>query len=470
MTVHQISNPPSFAEINLRGLTFSHDAEIISPGDASYEAARSVWNGRIDKHPALIIRCATVEDVVSAVRLGRERQMPVAVRGGGHSVAGFGTCDGGLVIDLARMRDVQVEAATRRARSGGGATWGEFDRATAEAGLATTGGMVTTVGVGGLTLGGGMGSLMRKYGLAADNLVAAQVVTADGTVLNANAEQHPDLLWALRGGGGNFGVVASFEFRLHPLKMVLGGIILHPAQRAAELLRFYRDYVETVPDDLTTLFVFMTAPPAPFVPQPLQGKPAVAIMACYAGVPEQGAEVVRPLREFGPPAVDILQPMPYPAQQSLFDAAAPSGMQTYWKAAYMQELPDAAIQLLAEQAAGMASPLSAVHIHHMQGAVSRVGEHDTAFAHRASKFALNIIPMWMSPAESPQHIKWADGLWQRMQPFATRGVYSNFLGDEGRESVRDAYGDNYARLAALKKKYDPDNFFRMNQNIEPQVA
>ncbi len=469
MTTQEAPRTPQPASLDLRGFTFSPQATLIRPGDADYDAARHVWNGRADRHPALIVRCATTDDVVSAIRLARQHGLPLAVRGGGHSVAGFGTCDGGVVIDLAPMAAVNVDAARRRARAGGGTTWGRFDQATGAAGLGTTGAMISTVGVGGLTLGGGFGMLMRKYGLAADNLRAAQVVTADGAVVTASETEHADLLWGLRGGGGNFGVVTAFEFDLHPISTVLGGMVLHPAAHAGALLRFYRDFVATTPDELTTMVFFLTAPPAPFVPESLHGRPAVAILACYAGTGAEAEAAVAPLRTACDPAADLLQPLPYPALQSMLDSAAPAGLQNDWKAAYLPALSDAAIAVLVERASAMASPLSSVHIHHLGGAVARVPEQATAFAHRGAAFALNILPAWTNPAESTAHVGWAYALWQAMQPYAAEGVYSNFLGDEGPARVRAAYGANYARLAALKQQYDPENIFRGNQNIPPQA-
>jgi FAD/FMN-containing dehydrogenase len=451
----------------IQDLQISVRGEIIQPGDPAYESARAVWNGMIDKHPALIVRCTGVADVISAVQFARSQQLPVAIRGGGHNVAGNAVCDDGLVIDLSRMKGIRVDPHSRRAQAQAGLTWGEFDRETQVFGLATTGGLVSTTGIAGLTLGGGIGWLMRAYGLTCDNLLAAEIVTADGQVRTASATDHPDLFWGLRGGGGNFGVVTSFTYQLHPVAQVLGGMVLYPADQAPAVLRFYRNYVTAIPDELTTLVVFLTVPPLPFLPAHLHGTPAVAVAVCYTGDIPAGEQAVRALRTFGPPAVDLIAPMLYTALQSMFDAAAPAGLLSYWKATYLQQLSDEAIEAIIDHASRMPLGLSAVHIHQLGGTVHRVGKQETAFANRDAAFALNLPAVWADPAASAQHIQWVRTFFAALQPFSTGGVYVNFLGEEGMERVQAAYGDNYARLVALKARYDPTNFFHFNQNITP---
>lgn len=453
---------PSWSDLRakLRG-------RLILPDDADYEEARHVWNGMIDKRPAAIVRCAGPADVVQAVDFARSQGMLVAARGGGHNVAGNATCDGGLVIDLSRMKGMRVDPDARTARAQAGLTWAEFDHETQAFGLATTGGLVSTTGIAGFTLGGGIGWLVRKHGLACDNLRSVDVVTADGRTLTASATQHPDLFWAVRGGGGNFGIATSFEYQLHPVGPVLGGLVLHPVERARDVLRFYRDFVATAPDELTTLVVFLTTPPAPFIPAHLHGTPAIAIAACYAGDIEEGERVIQPLRAFGPPAVDLLHPLPYPMLQGMFDESAPAGIQNYWKAHYVAGLGDEAIDTLVGCAAAMRSPLTAMHIHHLGGAMNRVAADASAFPYRDAQFVLNFVGAWTDPAENADHMQWVRDSWQAMAPFATGGAYLNFMGDEGVERIKAAYAGNYERLVALKRTYDPTNLFRLNQNIAP---
>jgi FAD/FMN-containing dehydrogenase len=444
---------------------------LIGPGHAEYEAARRVWNGMIDKRPSLIARCNNAEDVRAALSFGREQRLPIAVRGGAHNVAGNATVDGGLVIDLAPMKGLRVDAAGRIARAESGLNWGEFDAGTHAAGLATPGGMITTTGIAGLTLGGGIGWLMRKYGLTADNLMAAEVVTADGQLLRATEKEHSDLFWALRGGGGNFGIVTRFEYRLHPVSQIIGGLTLYPLSRGAAVLRHFRELTEGTPDELTMMAAFITAPPAPFVPEHLQGKPVVAIALCWAGDLEEGQRWVRPVKSFGPPAADVIGPMPYPALQSMMDGGAPPGQHNYWKSAYLSRISDEAIDRILEHASRMRSPFSQVHLHQLGGAVSRVPAESTAVAHRDAAFAINIIGMWSEPSagEAETHTRWAREFSEAMAPHTTGGVYVNFLGNEGEERVRAAYGARtYGRLTEVKGKYDPENVFRLNQNIRPR--
>lgn len=450
-------------------LAASLSGELIQPGDPTYEQARRVWNGMVDKRPALIVRCADQEDVALAVHFARERDLLLAIRGGGHSVAGFGTCDDGMVVDLSPLRGVELDVENRLARAQAGLTWADFDEATQPYGLATTGGLVSTTGIGGLTLGGGIGWLMRRVGLTVDNLASVDLVTASAERLVASPDENADLFWGVRGGGGNFGVVTSFEYRLHSVgPVVFGGALFHPLDRAGDLLRFYREWAPTLPDELTTMVVFLSAPPEPFVPPDLVGAPMVAVALCHAGAVEEGERLVAPLRAVAKPAIDLLAPLPYLNLQRMFDAGAPSGIHTYWKTEYLNELEDGAIDALREHAGRMLSPMSAVHIHHLEGAVARVADGDTAVTNRNARYALNVIGMWTEPAEADEHVGWTRGLWQAVQPFATGGAYPNFMAADDQERVRATYGaPAYARLRKLKRAYDPTNLFRLNQNIPP---
>ena len=445
--------------------------QLVRPGDDGYEAARKVWNGAIDRHPALIVRCVDESDVVSAVNFARTNDLLVAVRGGGHNVAGFGTSDGGIVIDLSGLKGIEVDVAARTARAQAGLTWGEFDKATQAHGLATTGGLVTTTGIAGFTLGGGFGWLVRKHGLTVDNLLSVEMVLATGKRATASPTENANLFWGVRGGGGNFGIVTSLKYRLHPVgPNVYGGAIFHPAAKAKQLLRFYREWAPALPDELSTMVGFLTAPPEPFVPKDLVGTPMVAIALCYDGATPEGERAVKPLRDFAPPAIDLVGPIPYTALQGMFDASVPKGIHAYWKTEYLRGLSDDALDALIDHASRMKSlsPFSAVHIHHWEGAVKRMDADATAFAHRDAPYVLNILGLWTAGEDADKHIGWARGFSRAIQPFATGQVYLNFLGDEGEDRIRLAYGaDKYARLAALKKRYDPNNLFRMNQNIKP---
>lgn len=464
MTTDTTIQPAAFETLqaSLRG-------QLIDPNGAEYETARRVWNGMIDRRPALIARCTGAADVIASAAFAREHGLEIAVRGGGHNVAGNAVCDDGLVIDLSGMRSVRVDPDRRTAYAGPGCTWADFDHETQAFGLATTGGLVSTTGIAGFTLGGGIGWLVRKHGLACDNLRSVDLVTAEGRLLHASAAENEELFWGVRGGGGNFGVVTSFEYQLHPVGAVVGGLVLHPLARAGELLHFYRDFVTGAPDELTTLVVILTAPPMPFIPQALHGTVMIAIVVCYAGEAAKGEEAVRPLRQFGPPAVDLIGPMPYVALQQMFDAGAPAGLQNYWKSAYLRGLDDAVIDTLCSYAERLPGPLCAVHLHHLGGAVARVPERATAFAYRDAAFVLNIPSLWADPADSDAVIAWTRSFFDAVQPY-TEGAYVNFLGAEGEERVRAAYGGNYERLAALKARYDPNNVFHFNQNIRPSAT
>jgi FAD/FMN-containing dehydrogenase len=443
---------------------------VIGPDDEGYDAARAIWNGAIDRHPACVARCTGVADVVAAVRFARERDLLVAVRCGGHGVGGHALCDGGLVIDLSPMKGIRVDPAARTARAEAGVLWGELDRETQLHGLATVGGIVTHTGIAGLTLGGGIGWLMRKHGATVDNLLSVDPVTAEGELLTASRHENPDLLWGIRGGGGNFGVVTSFEYRLHPVgPIVLAGPIFHLLEDAREVLAFYREFIATAPDELTTIFELSVAPPVPFLPEYVHGKPIVMIGACYAGAPEDGIEVVRPLKEFGNPIADLLEPKLYTALQSMFDPFVPHGWHRYWKSVELPPLTDDAIDTLIEQASAQTSPKSYCIVFQLGGAFARAGEDETAFSERGAAHNVVINAVWTEDdPDGERHNAWTRDFFSAMQPHAGGRVYVNFLGDEGAERVRQAYGDRqYERLVELKRAYDPTNFFRLNQNIEP---
>jgi FAD/FMN-containing dehydrogenase len=451
-------------------LAGSFAGAVIAPGDPAYDDARQVWNGAIDRRPALIARCGGVPDVVAALRHARERDLLVAVRGGGHGVAGQAVCDDGLVIDLSPMRAIAVDPAARTARAQAGVLWGELDGATQEHGLATVGGIVTHTGIAGLTLGGGIGWLMRRHGATVDNLLSADLVTAEGELLRAGADEHPELFWGLRGGGGNFGIVTSFEYRLHAVgPTVLAGPIYYALEDAPEVLRVYRDYAAQAPDELTTILNLRQAPPLPFLPAALHGRPVLTVAVCYAGPIERGEQVLAPLRGCGRPLVDAIGPRPYVELQELFDPAVPHGWHYYWKSCELPPLQDGAIDTLVEHAARIASPRSYVIVFQLGGAVARVGEHDTAYGQRDAAHNVNINAVWLpdDPARD-EHVRWTRECFAALEPFSTGRAYVNFLGDEGRERVRAAYGrERYARLVALKRAHDPDNVFRLNQNIDP---
>jgi FAD/FMN-containing dehydrogenase len=430
---------------------------FITPDDGRYDEARRVWNGAIDRRPALIARCSSAVDVVAALRLARERDLLVAVRGGGHGVAGQAVCDDGLVIDLSPMRRITVDPRKRTARAEAGVLWGELDAATQASGLATVGGIITHTGIAGLTLGGGIGWLMRKHGATVDNLISADVVTPDGAQVSASEHERRELFWGLRGGGGNFGVVTSFEYRLHWVgPTVLAGPIYHALEDAPEALRFYRDFVADAADELTTILN-------------LHGRPVLAIALCYAGAVERGEELLRPLRRFGRPLVDAVRPRPYVQLQRLFDPTVPHGWHYYWKSWEVPPLGDAAIDVLVEQAARITSPRSYIIVFQLGGAIARVAADDTAYGQRDAAHNVNINAVWLpGDPEAEAHVRWTRECFKALEPAAAGRAYVNFLGDEGRDRVRAAYGEErYARLVALKRRYDPDNLLRLNQNVDP---
>ena len=430
---------------------------VIRRGDAGYDQARRVWNGMIDRSPAAIFRCSSTADVVAAVNFAREEGLVLAVRGGGHNAAGLALVDDGLVIDLSGMRGIKVDAGKRIAYVQGGTLWGQLDAATHAHGLATTGGVISTTGVGGLTLGGGLGYLMRQHGLACDNVLAVEIVTADGQVRRASATENPDLFWAVRGGGGNFGVVTSFEFRLHPMRTLYAGMLVFPGPQAPQVLRRYREVAENAPDELTVFAALMTSP---------DGHPITAIFPAYNGPVSKAEAAVKPFRDLGPVA-DQVQEMPYPALQSMLDEGFPSGLHVYWRSDFLKGLPDEALDALVGRFQAITSPLSALLIEQFGGAVARVPADETAFAQRDAMFNLAIVSRWTDAATAATHTDWARQTSAAIRPFASGGVYVNYLGEEGADRIKAAYGPKYEKLVAVKKKYDPTNLFRVNQNIQP---
>jgi FAD/FMN-containing dehydrogenase len=467
MTSGQLSDTAALGEATVQELREALRGELVLPGEPAYEEARSVWNGMIDRRPALIARCAGTSDVIAAVGFARSEGLTVAVRGGGHNVAGNATCDGGLVIDLAPMKAAHVDADARTVKAQGGLTWGELDKETQAFGMATTGGLVTTTGIAGFTLGGGIGWLMRKHGLACDNLIAAEVVTADGQTVHASEADNAELLWGLRGGGGNFGVVTEFEYQLHPVPQVLGGLVAWPAYAARDVLRFWRDWVRDTPDELCTLAAFLYAPPEPFVPPEVVGHPIVAIVCCHLDPEGSAEDDVQALRSLEP-ALDVLGPMPYTAIQGLFDAGAPRGSRNYWRSGYLDTLSDDAIDAILTFTDKIPAPMGQFHIHQLGGAMSRVPARATAFGNRNAGFLLNYIGLWLDRADDEPGSAWVCAASEAMEPYSTGARYVNFLADEGEAGVRSAYeAETYTRLQNLKARYDPTNFFHLNQNIKP---
>jgi FAD/FMN-containing dehydrogenase len=441
--------------------------ELIGPGDSTYDEARKVYNGMIDRRPAAIVRTADVADVIAAVGLAREQGLDLSVRGGGHSVPGFGTNDGGIVIDLSGMRGIRVDPDRRTVRAEGGATWGDLDHATHAYGLATTGGIISTTGIAGLTLGGGIGHLARGHGLSCDNLISADVVTADGQVLNASEEQNADLFWALRGGGGNFGVVTSLEYQLHPVREIYGGPIFYPIDRAGDVMRFYREFIAEAPEELGAFFAFQIAPPLPFIPEDRHGETMCLIVTCWTGPAEEGERVLAPLFDVAPVAAEHVGPMPYPALNGAFDALLPPGLQHYWKADFVRELTDDAIAAHVEHGPRVPCVESTMHMYPIDGACHRMASDETAFAYRDARFACVIAGMWPDPADNERNTAWVRDYWEAIHPHNELGGYVNFMAADDQGRIRDNYRGNYDRLAEVKRSHDPENLFRMNQNIEP---
>ena len=443
--------------------------KLIQPGDVDYDDARKLYNAMIDKRPALIARCVDVADVIAAVSFAREHRLTLAVRGGGHNGPGLGSCDGGLVIDLAHMKGIRVDPAARTVRVQGGCTWGDVDHATHPFGMATPGGFISTTGVGGLTLGGGIGYLSRTHGLTIDNLLGVDMVLADGSFVTASAEAHENLFWAVRGGGGNFGVVTSFLFKLHPISTVYGGPMLWPIEQAADLLRLWRDFILDAPEHINGWFGFVTVPPAPPFPEQFHMQKMCAIVWCDSGPLAQAEEHFRAIRSLGPPAIDFAGPIAWPILQSLFDALYPPGLQWYWKADFFNELSDKAIDQHVKYGAQLPTMHSTMHIYPINGAARRVGRNETAFSFRDANFAEVIVGVDPDPANNERTIAWATDYWMALHPYSAGGAYVNMIMDEGADAVKAAYRDNYLRLAQVKAKYDPTNLFHTNQNIKPRA-
>jgi FAD/FMN-containing dehydrogenase len=448
-------------EMDIQGFKSVFRGIVVEPADAGYDDARRIWNASVDKHPRLIARCSGVADVVAAVNFARANNLLTAVRGGGHNVGGRALCDDGIVIDLSCMRAVYVDSTKRSVRVQGGATLGDMDRETHAFGLTVPCGIVPKTGIGGLTLGGGVGWLIRKYGMTIDNLLSCQIVTADGSVLTARASEHEDLFWALRGGGGNFGVVTWFEFQAQPVHTVLGGLLVYPRAAATDVIRHFRDFMQSAPDELTAYAALLHAP---------DGSPIVGVIPCYCGDLAEGERVLKPLREFGSPVVDAVQPLPFPAMQSLLAASFPDGTRNYWKSTLQKELSDDAIIAIVEQGNQMKSPLSFLVIEYYGGAVGRIANDATAYPHRHLPWDILFGAQWTDPKETPIHRDWARNGEEALRPYAANAHLSSALDVEAEEVIQTAFGSNLPRLRAIKEKYDPANFFRVNYNIAPASA
>lgn len=440
---------------------------VIQPGDDAFEAARHVYNAMIERTPALILQCADAADVMAGVRYANDHHLDIAVRGGGHNVAGFGTTDGGLVLDLGGINNVHIDPRAKIARVGGGATWADVDHAAWAFGLATPGGIISTTGVAGLGLGGGFGYLTRRFGLVIDNIQAMDVVTADGSFVRASADENPDLFWALRGGGGNFGIVTSLDLTLHDVPSVYGGPIFFPVAECEKVMRFYRDFIATAPRELSAFFGFHIAPPAPFVPEHLHGHTACAIVVAWTGPLDQAEAAIQPIREAGTVALDLAGPIPYPALNSMFDALLPKGLHHYWKADFVEELTDEAIAIHAQHGPQVPTVQSLMHLYPLDGAAQDVEDGGTAFSHRNVKFVHIIAGIDPDGAQMPAHQTWVRDYWSTLHPHSSEGAYVNFLMNEGQDRIRAAYRDNYPRLAAAKARWDPSNVLHLNQNIKP---
>jgi FAD/FMN-containing dehydrogenase len=454
-------NENSIAELrtNLRG-------GLIGSNDPDYDEARKVYNAMIHKKPRLIARCADVADVIQCVRYARKNDLLVSIRGGGHNAGGLGICDDGLVIDLALIKYTRIDPTTRTMTAGGGCTWGDVDHATHAFGMATPSGILSTTGVGGLTLGGGIGHLTRKCGLTIDNLLSADVVLADGHFVKASADENSDLFWALRGGGGNFGIVIAFTFKLHPIDTIYGGPMLYELSEAADVMKWYRKLIPAAPDDLNGFFAFMTVPPGPPFPEHLHLKKMCGIVWAYVG--PKAEETFKPIRAFKKPALDLVGPLPQPTLQSMFDTLYPPGLQWYWKADFVNELSDEAIARHIQFGEKLPSMHSTMHLYPINGAAGRVGNKETAWSYRNSNWAQVMVGVDPDPANNERTIAWAKSYYDALHPYSAGGAYSNFMmADEGEDRVKKTYGTNYERLVAIKNKYDPDNFFRVNQNIKP---
>ena len=458
---------PTTSDAQTQELRSKLRGELLTPAHAGYEAARKVYNAMIDRRPALIAKCVDAADVMAAVDFARDHRLPLAVRGGGHSGPGLCTCDDGLVVDLSQMKGIRVDPVRRTVRVEGGCVWGDVDHATHPFGLAVPCGFISSTGVGGLTLGGGIGYLTRRYGLTIDNLLSVDMVLADGHFVTASADENPDLFWAVRGGGGNFGVVTSFSFRANRAGTVYGGPIFWPLENGAEVLRKWRDFILEAPEDLNGWFGFVTVPPAPLFPAKHHLKKMCVTVWCYTGDLAGAEAALRPVREFAPPVMDFAAPIPFPALQTLFDPVYPAGLQWYWKADFFRDLPDSAIDLHVKHAEQLPSPHSTMHLYPVNGAAQRVGRGDTAWSFREANFAEVIVGVDPDPANNGRLMRWAREYWLALHPFSAGGAYVNMVMDEDENYVKAAYRENYPRLAAVKAKYDPSNLFRINQNVKP---
>ena len=466
MTARAVMNSTgtTLGEASIEKFQGSLRGAVLRPDDVGYDAARKVWNGMVDKRPALIARCTGTADVILCVQFAREHDLLVSVRGGGHNYAGKSVCDNGLMIDLSCMKGIRVDPVRRSARAEAGLKLGEFDHETQAFGLATTLGVNTDTGIAGLTLGGGNGWLGGKFGLACDNLLAVDLVTADGRLVTANSEENTGLFWGVRGAGANLGIVTSFEYRLHPVGSVLGGMVIYPLNEARKFLRFFHEFSSTAPEQLSTIGLLLAAP---------DGSPAVAVAACYSGPLDEAEKALKPLRTFSSPLADLIEPRSYVEMQTLFDEAWAPGRLYYNKSSNICDLSDEAIETLVEYARVMPTSLSSIYLQRLHGAASRVPESDTAFPHRHEHYVFGVHPATENPADTEKMKRWAQECWQAMQPFVERAVYVNALEDyleEGDQRIREAYGPNYERLVALKTKYDPSNFFHLNQNIPPATT
>jgi FAD/FMN-containing dehydrogenase len=451
----------------IQGLKAQLRGQLIGPDDPDYETARRIYNGMIDKRPALIARCVDVADVIAAVNFARDNRITVAVRGGGHNGPGLGIVDNGLVIDLSGMKGVRVDPQAGTVRVEGGCVWGEVDHATHPFGVAVPSGFISTTGVGGLTLGGGVGYLTRKYGFTIDNLLAVDMVLADGSLVTADAEHNADLFWAVRGGGGNFGVATSFLFKLNPVSMVYGGPIFWPLEKAPTVMKWWRDFILSAPDEINGWFGFAYVPPVPMFPQEHHFKKVCMVTWCYTGEMDRAEEVFKPIRQFEPPLMDYAGPIPWPVLQSLFDALYPAGLQWYWRTDFVKELSDQAIDVHMKYAEQLPTGHSSMHLYPINGAAHRVGSDETAWSFRDANFVEVIVAVDPDPANNPRMIQWAKDYWEELHPYSAGGAYVNMMMEEGEDRVKAAYRDNYPRLAQIKSKYDPQNLFHVNQNIKP---
>lgn len=454
----------------IKNLRNSLHGKLVLPTDADYDTTRKVYNGMIDKHPAMIAQCVQVQDVVTCVNFARENKILLAVRGGGHNAGGLGICDDGLVIDLSAMKGIKVNTEDKTVRVQGGCLLKELDAATHETGMTVPSGIFGTTGVAGLTLGGGLGHLTRQYGLSIDNLLEAEVVLADGRQVKASSKENPDLFWALRGGGGNFGIVVSFLFKLRPAHTIYGGPMLWHLEDSEKMMKWYHEFITNAPDNINGFFAFLTVPPVAPFPEHLQMKKMCGIVWCYNGDMENAEEVFKPIRAVKTPALDFVGPMPVPALQTMFDGLYPPGLLWYWKADYVKNLNDESIRLHAKYGAGMPTPLSSMHMYPVNGAASRVGKNDTAWNYRDANYAVVIVGIDPDPANKEKIVNWTKDYWTALHPFSEGGAYINFMMDEGEDRIKATYGDNYEKLTEIKAKYDPANLFRVNQNIKPQLT